>query len=1140
MQSGASVGRVINSFLLYFAFSIKFLAPLSNLTLRSLSQEENQIRAVGRDERASKLEFIKESLVRADPKFGALLRVPLDPCESHCPSIPIVPEPSITFGGELGQWGERHESDRLGPILDATTRSDEDSRAILNIHVRKLVLEEHPLLIEEERLAVQLKHLYSQYRLLYQNNAIFYLVSRLKTVIESLSRLVEIGDGEYTEENTIAYLIGDIIESLPALCSLKDCANNLTTRVYGTWRTIKEKRDSQRFSSTSVILRAIPIKQETESTRSPRRGDDNSKEDDDASQVSSIAEMDSIWSHICGVLLPNLPDLIAKARAMVQSSDSKGETDGGEADEGMSRQSSEKMLIEQRKKDDLKSDGILKECISLLSSKSEQRRGIVPDFVFQLTDDGPITTDNACVPDEAARRKAISALKIKARLVMSNLAASAHQSSTDYVNVSFPGFELDFNHIFQISLLHEPTRVHLELYASSAWGADLLCASVVTPLPGQRQTNETSINAANFKHQPVTSSYTPIASNYAFSSEGLFRISSGPLGGKGLSMLAHSDNKMGSRICGNIFVITEFEMLTSGKANDGIRTDDLARVPRTSLEALRKGVGMRSTTFAQEKDFLKLMPKFGELDINDPRNEGLLSMLLAAGGVVSGRNLILSSSFADNKEYFRLFHDESALLLTENGQSYANYMKFQQGLRIKLLQLRTKKPYLFSGPVPLNEAVLKHSDIYKNLIQAAYPGDQENGRIIIDQTPMEAMGSIAGDSDISSQFEGDTGRSRRKVSDFLNRVKEGRQLNAKKSKRFFMTSHVISEVDVNPYWDWIHFWSLAWLIPERLRRLKPSSEHRLPQIIQVRKCDMLIQIVAAKNIPGKIKNGVDAPKSVSPSKRTRSRRRRGGIDKDSDEEDGFDVEDDEDEMTTSRDASVRTFVEVRFQESSARTSTVIGSAPIWKQTLKLPFKAPQDRFSPIDIEQVRDEVHIGIFDEISRIDPGGVMDDGPTERLEKRYLGSVNIPFATVAKEGKIEGVFRVSTPPFIWGYGTKSVPVQIEEQMALSPAPVNSILNCFGFLVPAEDQNGSGFANTGLDDVVESELDYYASSNNSMFVRLMITLDPLIMHSEKQKADDEISSSHMSFQDRYMVGYAHKYLQVLASFFRVDSPHKH
>ena len=167
--------------------------------------------------------------------------------------------------------------------------------------------------------------------------------------------------------------------------------------------------------------------------------------------------------------------------------------------------------------------------------------------------------------------------------------------------------------------------------------------------------------------------------------------------------------------------------------------------------------------------------------------------------------------------------------------------------------------------------------------------------------------------------------------------------------KFIMTSHVISEVDCNPYWDWIHFWSLAWLIPERTRKLKPSAGmNRKPKVIQVRKCDLLVQVVSAKNIPVKVnKDGsVAAVRINNKGKKTTGKRGKSRRRFDEEEDDDSAEEDSEEEDGWGQDhtAESETFVEVRFQETSARTTSVTGKAPLWKQTLKLPFKAPPGPF----------------------------------------------------------------------------------------------------------------------------------------------------------------------------------------------------
>ena len=50
----------------------------------------------------------------------------------------------------------------------------------------------------------------------------------------------------------------------------------------------------------------------------------------------------------------------------------------------------------------------------------------------------------------------------------------------------------------------------------------------------------------------------------------------------------------------------------------------------------------------------------------------------------------------------------------------------------------------------------------------------------------------------------------------------------------------------------------------------------------------------------------------------------------------------------------RTFVEVHFQENVSATTSMEGGAPLWKQSLSLPFRAPQDDYTPDSLGRVRD------------------------------------------------------------------------------------------------------------------------------------------------------------------------------------------
>ena len=45
-------------------------------------------------------------------------------------------------------------------------------------------------------------------------------------------------------------------------------------------------------------------------------------------------------------------------------------------------------------------------------------------------------------------------------------------------------------------------------------------------------------------------------------------------------------------------------------------------------------------------------------------------------------------------------------------------------------------------------------------------------------------------------------------------------------------------------------------------------------------------------------------------------------------------------------------MEVTFQENISATTGMEGGAPLWKQSLSLPFRAPQDDYTPDSLAQV--------------------------------------------------------------------------------------------------------------------------------------------------------------------------------------------
>lgn len=103
-------------------------------------------------------------------------------------------------------------------------------------------------------------------------------------------------------------------------------------------------------------------------------------------------------------------------------------------------------------------------------------------------------------------------------------------------------------------------------------------------------------------------------------------------------------------------------------------------------------------------------------------------------------------------------------------------------------------------------------------------------------------------------------------------------------------------------------------------------------------------------------------------------------------------------------ATVKPFVEVWFQRNVCRTTTALGSNPTWNQELQLNLWVPNDDYSQTNLSRMDDLVYFHIYDEVAidLLEDDRRRDTDIHQRLEKRWLGTISIPFSTLYSTGRV------------------------------------------------------------------------------------------------------------------------------------------
>ena len=152
-------------------------------------------------------------------------------------------------------------------------------------------------------------------------------------------------------------------------------------------------------------------------------------------------------------------------------------------------------------------------------------RGLVPEYVWRLSDDGATTADNLINAAEHRRRQLINSTRFKAEIHINGKT----MTQSHYAALNSTNMQVEFRQYFEMRVLNQPKDISIHLYmndSGNCFRRDTFLGSICLSAPGSATNNasqlsRTKSSAMNGPSSGVTHSFAPAAGWYDFSSLGI-------------------------------------------------------------------------------------------------------------------------------------------------------------------------------------------------------------------------------------------------------------------------------------------------------------------------------------------------------------------------------------------------------------------------------------------------------------------------------------------------------------------------------------------------------------------------------------------------------------------------------------------